>query len=70
MDPKAYKEICDRPNVLSRSNLESTLAAIEDDLPEVSVQLKSLLAGPSIEKPFGHKGNKEADFLIFDYLKR
>ncbi len=62
MDWKAYKALCDRPDVWSRWMLMQTLELLEGDAA-LAVPLHRALAAEPLEKPAGHKGGDATDMF-------
>ena len=64
MDWQRYKQLCDRPNVLSKWMLEQTLELVAGS--EVAELLQNTLAGQPLQKPAGHTGGDATNMYVLD----
>ncbi len=64
MDVNEYRDLCARPDVLRRGELEETVSALRRlRSPDVRL-LEEILEQPPIEKPVIHAAGSEADFFF------
>jgi hypothetical protein len=62
MDWREYKRLCDRPHTFSRWMVEQSMELVTDD-PLLSRLLRSVLSGPSLDKPPDHRGGPATDMF-------
>ncbi len=64
MDVNKYRELCARPDVLRRGELEETVSTLRRlRSPDVRL-VEEILEQPPIEKPVIHAAGSEADFFF------
>ncbi|MBX3705190.1 MAG: hypothetical protein KF911_01060 [Pseudomonadales bacterium] len=67
MDWPTYRQLCDRPEVLSRWLVEATLEVLGDEGPVDA--LRTVLAGVPLAKPDGFRGPPAADMFVTDLAR-
>ena len=56
-----YNQVCERPDVFSRSALEQTFRLIRPSHPSIALTLQNILYGVSVPKPAVLVGDKRTD---------
>ena len=62
MNTEKYKEICSRPDVLSKLILEKTLAALKKEKAVVATAIEATLLGTKISFPERHSCEKKQSY--------
>jgi hypothetical protein len=70
MKPTEYKAICEQPDVLSRSILQTVLELERAQRHTLTRQLRAMLAAEPITKPDPHLGAAESDYFKVAGLSR
>jgi hypothetical protein len=61
-----YKKLCDRPNVFSRRDLETTGKILREKNHPVGLAFSEILQTSPLSKPEKHKGDKSTDYFLID----